>query len=136
MRKLGHIIGSILITALLVAGCSVSDPSTTPTPAAPQPTVQPTQAAQVSSTDQFLQAANSSGLAYDNTESDETLLQIGNGVCDLYSQGYTTDEVINTLADLAVQVGITDPDQAKYIGWIAGVGVKYLCPQYLPQFNS
>lgn len=120
------LVGAIAALSLLGAvGCSSNTP-------APTHTVTKTVSQFTQQERDFLQRV------HDNTAtpagvSDRQLVKAGHGVCRLFEQGYTPNDIFNRLSQ---DIPDMTQEQAHFAGTVVGAAAGAFCPQYVDELGS
>jgi hypothetical protein len=129
-KKLG-IIGAVLLAIVFYSiGSNSSDNKS----ADPKPSVEDTYTPEpLTDEELYLQNLHSMNdpLVEQNTDAD--LVELGNTVCGVYDQGYSTSDIVD---ELVYSSGLSTDDEFTFAGEIIGSAVKYLCPQYMSDLQG
>lgn len=115
------------VTALVISACSGSTPETnTVTVTAPAPQQEILSDRDIKE-EAYITSLRRSGNPILDSASDSDLLEVGYTVCDILSQGLTTQDIIEYMAREMVRDGITSDAYAEAVGYIIGASEVTLC---------
>lgn len=121
------LIGGIVLSSLLITGCSAGNSYTRPAPedtyVAPAPEPEPV----VTDEDLYVMALRSHNNSIIDSSSDADLVDVGYTVCQVLAEGYTFDEI-------AYAIVMDSPNESdayyEFAGLVVGTASATLCPQY------
>jgi hypothetical protein len=129
-KKLGIIGGILLALFFYMLGSSSSNNSTL----APEQTAEDTYTPEVVTPEErYIEHLHSLNdpLVEQNTDAD--LLDLGQSVCGVYDNGYSTSEIVDELVNSS---GLSTDAEFTFAGEIIGSAVKYLCPEYMSDLQG
>lgn len=108
------------------AACAPSAPTVTETVVSYAPP-------QMTADEKFLEQMHASGNPYADTVSDSSMLEIGKQACTVLDSGYTVGEMITYLIN---NLDFQSADQAQFVGYLIGAGVRNFCPEYMTEVKA
>jgi hypothetical protein len=129
-NKLWGIGAVVLILVAYLAGSGSSDK----TPVESAPTAEDTYTPEVVTPEErYIENLHSLNdpLVEQNTDAD--LLELGQSVCEIYDNGYSTYDIID---ELVYNSGLSTDAEFTFAGEIIGSAVKYLCPEYMSDLQG
>jgi hypothetical protein len=134
-KKLG-IIGGVLLAIFFYMLGSGSSNNSTP---APEQTVEDTftqpEVETLTPEEEYLSNLHSMNDWIVEANTDQDLIELGNTVCSVYDDGYSTDDIITELAT-SLDTSEVGDDAYLFAGHILGSAVKYLCPEYISDLQG